>query len=101
MHQPHGWEDGSDKVILLKKSLYGLKQVSRLWNLYMVKRLTSIGFRQVPSDSAVFVRDSPEGYAVLAVHVDNMLSFADSQEEFDRVRKQIHSLFEMTTEDPD
>ena len=32
MEQPDGFNDGTDRVCLLKKSLYGLKQAPRQWN---------------------------------------------------------------------
>ena len=31
MNQPEGFEEGENKVCLLKKSLYGLKQRPRMW----------------------------------------------------------------------
>lgn len=32
MKQPTGYEDGTNRVCMLKKSLYGLKQAPRCWN---------------------------------------------------------------------
>lgn len=55
MRQPAGFEDGSGCVCLLKKSIYGLKQASRCWNVAFVKCLVQFGLRQCDSDLCVFV----------------------------------------------
>ena len=101
MKQPLGFEDGTDRVARLRLSLYGLKQASRLWNNYMTKKLTTLGWTQIKTDGAVFVRDTDSGSAMMAVHVDNFVTFADSKEELSRVRKELHLTFEMKEEDPD
>ena len=47
MVHPPGFEDGTDRVWLLKKSLYGLKQASRAWNVKLVGVLLKLGFKQL------------------------------------------------------
>ncbi|KAJ3488832.1 hypothetical protein NLI96_g2539 [Meripilus lineatus] len=101
MKQPPGFEDGTNKVLQLLLGLYGLKQASRLWNEHMDDKLVNAGFHRLRSDNAVYVQRCDTGDSILAIHVDNFLSFADSQAELARVQNLLHSLFEMTTEDPD
>ena len=53
---PEGLENISkeNKVLKLNRSLYGLKQPPRSWNLTLVKFLNSLNYRQLSSDSAIF-----------------------------------------------
>lgn len=44
MKQPEGYEEGNNKVCLLKKSLYGLKQSPRQWNKRFDLFMNSIGY---------------------------------------------------------
>ena len=100
MRQPPGFEDGSNQSLRLVRSLYGLKQASHLWNKYMDSKLTTIGFKSIRSDPAVYVRNTKTGKTILAIHVDNMYSIADTPDELKRTRKELHGLFEMKEEDP-
>ena len=43
MNQPEGYDDGSDHVCHLIKSLYGLKQAGHEWNLEFNQQLESHG----------------------------------------------------------
>ncbi|THH13070.1 hypothetical protein EUX98_g9761, partial [Antrodiella citrinella] len=100
MRQPPGFNDGTGRVCLLLLSLYGLKQASNVWNAYMNGKLTSAGYRRLDYDSAVYTRQCKAGNIILAIHVDNFLSFSDSPSELDRARKELHNLFKMKEEDP-
>ncbi|GBE87258.1 Retrovirus-related Pol polyprotein from transposon TNT 1-94 [Sparassis crispa] len=101
MQQPVGFDDGTGRVCRLLLSLYGLRQSSHLWNEYMDGQLSTISFHRLICDSAIYVRRTETGAnSILAIHVDNTLSFSDSAEELASVRKQLHSIFEMKEEDP-
>ena len=39
MEQPEGFSDGTDRVCLLKKAIYGTKQASRNWQMTLHKTL--------------------------------------------------------------
>ena len=54
MEQPSDFET-SDKMCLLKKSLYGLKQASRQWNKQIVDYLVNSSFRRSSADPCVFL----------------------------------------------
>jgi hypothetical protein len=55
MEQPQGFKDPDhpDKVCLLKKAIYGLKQASCAWNLQFHGVLVDLGFTRTHSDAGV------------------------------------------------
>ena len=98
--QPQGFDDGTGRVGHLLRSLYGLKQASRLWNQYMHAKLIGLGWEQLQTDNAVYCHRSSEGMAFIAIHVDNFLSFAESEKRLRELQKELHLTFEMKEEDP-
>lgn len=61
VEQPPMLNDGTDKVWLLKKSLYGLKQAGRQWHIKLCETLKEMGFERAGYDPALFVRASDSG----------------------------------------
>lgn len=57
MNQPICYEDGSTKVCLLLKSLYGLKQASRNWNRKFSNFLKLYNLKVSSADLCVFFRN--------------------------------------------
>ena len=58
MKQPEGFRQGieeEDLVCLLRKSLYDLKQASRVWNQRIRRFLLSKGYQQTHSDHYVYL----------------------------------------------
>jgi hypothetical protein len=100
MRQPEGFEDGTGRAARLLLPLYGLKQSARQWNKYMYERLTSIGMKRTITDNAVYVRQNGSDTTILAIHVDNFMSFSNSKVELQKIRRQLHEIFEMNEEDP-
>lgn len=54
MTQPELFSDGTNKVCRLHKSLYGLKQASRVWNQQLDTALKKIGFVRCVSDACIY-----------------------------------------------
>jgi len=101
MRQPEGFADGTGKVARLLLSLYGIKQGSYLWNKHMHEKLSKNGFTRLPSDPAVYIRQTASDTAITAIHVDNALTISNSKSMLKGTRQLLHSLFEMKEEDPD
>ena len=45
MHQPEGYEDNTDRICELIKTLYGLKQSGREWNKELDEKMKTFGFK--------------------------------------------------------
>ena len=76
LKQPEGFvEKGyEDHVCKLKRSIYGLKQSARCWNEELDKKLKDMGFTQYKSDPCIHIKNSKEGYCIIAVYVAGRLN---------------------------
>lgn len=59
MNQAPYFNDGSDRVCKLKRSIYGLKQSSRNWNMMLNRALMEFGLKRLISDQCVYVLNTP------------------------------------------
>ena len=97
MQQPEGYvRPGEENLVCrLRKSLYGLKQSSRCWNKTFREFLQNEGFKQSAADPCVFIRESEEGLAVVAVYVDDLFLLTDTEEEMSRIKSALTNRFKM------
>lgn len=95
MKQPKGFEDGTNRVCKLRKSLYGLKQASRCWNRRFKYFIEVFGFVACPSDPCVFVSNRNNSLMILAIHVDDGLIISDSDEDIHMVIIHLQKQFEI------
>ena len=98
MEQPPGFaEPGKeDWVMQLSKSIYGMKQASRIWNQTFHTTVKSWGFERMKNEWCVYRRVSPAGTTIFAVHVDDILCASSSQAELDRFRNDLLSCWEIS-----
>lgn len=76
VEQPDGFADGTDRVIRLRKALYGLRQAGRAWNETVNVTLARAGLSPLVSDPCVYVKfndDDRSLAALLVLYVDDML----------------------------
>ena len=64
---------GKALVAKLKKSLYGLKQAGREFNILLVNFLETLGFKRSIIDSCLFIKDTKTDIIMLAVWVDDIV----------------------------
>src|SRR6267154_6345533 len=96
MEQPEGYNDGTGRVCRLKKTLYGLKQSGREWNIELDKRLSNIGFRHTTSDPCVYIRRLQNGTGIITIWVDDLLLFANNTSLMDQLKTQLKSILDIT-----
>jgi len=74
MVPPQGYNKAlPGQVCKLRRSLYGLKQASRQWNIELTKFLVGHGFVQSKSDYSLFSKVVNDRYIFLLVYVDDLL----------------------------
>lgn len=95
MEQPLGFKDATNRVCLLKKSLYGLKQASRCWNQKFSSFIKLFGFKQCKLDPCVYFSNKDDKLMILAIHVDDGLIIGESSEEIHSVIKHLNTNFEV------
>ena len=78
IQQPPGFEDGTNKVCLLKKVIYGLKQAPRKWYSKLWEELQGMGFNRSDCDEAMFMRGEESERVYMLVYVDDILVFSPS-----------------------
>uniref|UniRef100_A0A2N9EYJ2 Integrase catalytic domain-containing protein n=1 Tax=Fagus sylvatica TaxID=28930 RepID=A0A2N9EYJ2_FAGSY len=97
MEQPEGFISKGDenKVCKLEKSIYGLKQASRQWNLKFHESITMMGFMQNSSEPCVYVRKIHDKVVILTLYVDDILLAGNDVDMLDEVKQWLFKTFEM------
>jgi hypothetical protein len=93
MEQPEGFEEPGkeDWVWCLVRGLYGMKQSGRIWNQTLNDNMIGWGFTRLACESCIYYRKSDTGTIIAAVHVDDFLSIASSEEENNRFKIQMQT----------
>ena len=80
LQQPQGYvpKGQENKVCLLKKAIYGLKQGSRNWNLKLDRTLKEMNLLQSQYDSCVYSFYSTHKCIVVGLFVDDLIVFTNS-----------------------
>jgi len=76
-----------EKVLLLKKSLYGLRQAGRRWHVKLSEVLKTFGLTQSSCDPCLFYLGRGEDILIVVVYVDDILVAS-------RTNRDVHKLLE-------
>ena len=97
MKQPEGYEEKGkeDHIALLQKGLYGLKQGGRQWNKKLHAAMMSFGYRWVAVDHCIYTRTTDKGSSIVAIHVDDMLAGASTEQEMNSLKRDLEGPFEI------
>ncbi|KAJ9555886.1 hypothetical protein OSB04_010500 [Centaurea solstitialis] len=97
MEQPEGFEDpkNPNKVCKLLKSIYGLKQASRSWNLHFDERIKEFGFAKSEFEPCVYTKFSGSIVTFLVLYVDDILLIGNDVPTLQSVKSWLNRCFQM------
>ena len=96
MRQPEGYEDGTDRICELLKTLYGLKQAGREWNNEFDSKMKKFGYNRTRSDPCAYIKRDGNDVVILTVWVDDILLFGTSEKLLDEIISDIRQIWEVT-----
>lgn len=96
MVQPDGFAKDNTKVCKLRKSLYGLKQASRMWNERFHEFVVRIGFKRCKSDQCLYVQRIDGDLCILLLYVDDLVLVSNNMQMINRIKSSLAAEFEMT-----
>ena len=97
MMQPEGFIEpkGANKVCKLQRSIYGLVQASRSWNLRFDEVIKAFGFVQVYNEACISKKVSGSSVAFLTLYVDDILLIGNDTEFLNNIKGYLNKNFSM------
>jgi len=97
MDQPMGFSvEGKNHIVCkLKKSIYDLKQASRLWYLKFNDTIVSFGFKENTVDRCIYLKVNGSKVIFLILYVDDILHATNDLGLLHETKKFLSSNFEM------
>jgi hypothetical protein len=97
MMQPEGFVDpkDADKVCKLQRSIYGLKQASRSWNLHFDQVIKSFGFVPNFYEACVYKKVSGSSVIFLVLYVDDIFIIGNDIGMLNDVKSYLNKCFSM------
>lgn len=84
-------KEDQDNVCLLKKSLYGLRQSGREWNIRLDELLKNEGMTRSKADPCVYFCED----LIIGVYVDDILILAKTERKIEDFKQKLRSAFEV------
>jgi hypothetical protein len=97
MTQPKGFVDpqSAKKICKLQKSIYGLKQASRSWNIRLDKVVKALGFVKNEEEACVYKKISGSALVFLILYVDDILLIGNDILMLESVKTSLKNSFSM------
>ena len=96
MQQPKGFADGTGRVCLLIKTLYGLKQARCEWNIELDMKLRKQGYARLRSDLCAYIWRLGDNFTIITIWVDDLLLFAMTIRLMNKIKADIKAKWEVT-----
>jgi hypothetical protein len=95
VHQPPGFAipDKEDKVLCLRKTLYGLWQAPRAWNAKLDSTLRRKGFEQSPHEVAVYRWGNGGNVLLVGIFVDDLVITSTKDAEVAAFKEEVKATF--------
>ena len=102
MSQPDGYilQGNENLVCKLKKSLYGLKQSARAWNIKMNTVLLQHGFTRSNADQCLYSRFHENKWMYILAFVDDLLIIHEDDNEIVKIGRLLNDEFETVPDFP-
>ncbi|CAH2020785.1 unnamed protein product [Acanthoscelides obtectus] len=84
-----------DKVCLLRKSLYGLKQAGRSWYQKLSQTLSECGANPTNSDPCVFTCKTGKDIMIIVTYVDDLIIASRDKKAISSLKAKLSERFEM------
>uniref|UniRef100_I1NRZ3 Reverse transcriptase Ty1/copia-type domain-containing protein n=1 Tax=Oryza glaberrima TaxID=4538 RepID=I1NRZ3_ORYGL len=98
VHQPPGFVIPSkeNKVLRLRKALYGLRQAPRAWNAKLDSTLKQMGFQQSSHEAAVYRRGKDGNALLVGIYVDDLVITGTKKAEVEAFKGEMKATFQMS-----
>ena len=93
MSPPDGVKIPDGHCWRLRRSLYGLKQAGRTWNLTLDKKLRDLGFARLNAETCLYVFQKGNKVCFLVVYVDDFILAANSHTFLNDIKQRLLSTF--------
>ena len=96
MIQPEGFVDPKNarKICKLQKSIYGLKQASRSWNIRFDEVVKGFGFIKNEDEPCVYKKATGSALVFLVLYVDDILLIGNDIPMFEAVKTSLKEFFD-------
>jgi hypothetical protein len=98
VHQPLEFAilDKEGKVLRLRKTLYGLRQALRAWNVKLDSTLKRMGFGQIPHEATIYRRGNSGNVLLVGVCVDDLVITSTKDVEVSAFKEKMKTTFQMS-----
>ncbi|XP_019155737.1 PREDICTED: uncharacterized protein LOC109152493 [Ipomoea nil] len=93
---PPGFKsDKPNQACKLLRSLYGLRQASRQWNVKLTRALQAAGFKQSSADPSLFTKAKDDAFLALLIYVDDILVAGTSPSQIQSLKQMLDDAFKI------
>jgi hypothetical protein len=96
MRVPDGMSVKGNKVLRLKKGVYGTKQGAALWNKEITSFFVSLGFKACPTDPCIFIRNAGDEVCYIPLYVDDMLIACKTEAQELEIKEALEKRYKIT-----